>query len=667
MDTISQLYRGDIPSPLEIKKMWKSLLHDGPLANLTTLAQAVLKRDRASTSSLSFCWKTLDILLKQFGTIHSNEPSRTQSEFDDLHKHIRTYVRDDQRGFRVTPLLDVLDIVARGRRLLMVFSGYPKYHNRTDVVFGKEYLRNGDLLEAFAHCLPRFISENSESPEVCRDFMEKVVRDDGLWTSLQVNLWNAQRLEGPTHDKLHIFEDCCTVIDLALSVLEDSQKVDWRAPEFGSLAQHFESFITDYFQDAFMGRSTSFRIGIIKARFCKALLAQFWNDIDREGTVSFRSQWDVASLARLIYTLGLRDKDDAEFWDSYVNGGHIGVELTAKALEMVKITERDGPLLIFCKLGHLVATAVPLNHSGLEPEDIKEVWKTQKKVIKNARLPLNRASDSVWEEVGQLRKQVNDLCGKNTGRDRKILRRLLRMIDNVCSHRSSGSEGRSEGEPAEERDPKTTIALDLMPSSGDLRGSSNQFSSASGTTAVMRGLSSGTQTSSGEDSFEGAISLLIPRASIDLQPESSADKILDHERKTDYVRSESPQSSEPGSHSLPPRRPSLQSTVSMGILDRPDSPPLFPISPVSYTGIPYMGDARQRRTFTSPRRTSSGFSAIRPSPLTRESTGTLFTSRRDTPAAVPVPEPVISSSYEFSDLSDEGQSGGESSSPPGRP
>jgi hypothetical protein len=68
------------------------------------------------------------------------------------------------------------------------------------------------------------------------------------------------------------------VLDVAFSVLENSREVDWRAPEFGSLWQHFESFITHGFEGAFMGRAASFRIGIIKARFCKVLLAQFWDD-----------------------------------------------------------------------------------------------------------------------------------------------------------------------------------------------------------------------------------------------------------------------------------------------------------------------------------------------------------------------------------------------------
>jgi hypothetical protein len=241
--TVSQL--GDRFTP-SAREMWMSLLHDGPLANLTKLAQAVRVREHAPPSSLSFCWKTLDILLTQLGSIDSEEYTRTQNDFDTLHENTRKYIRDDKGGFRVTPLLEILNSVARGRRLLRVFSGHPKYHSRVDIVFGKEYLRNSDLLEAFAHCLPRFIAKHS--PDVCRDFMENVVNCDDLWTSLQVIFWNTQRFDCPIPDKLRIFEDCCTVLDIAFSVLEGSQEVDWRAPEFGSLLNHFESFITHCFQ-----------------------------------------------------------------------------------------------------------------------------------------------------------------------------------------------------------------------------------------------------------------------------------------------------------------------------------------------------------------------------------------------------------------------------------
>ena len=237
---------GDCPTP-SAKDMWTSLLHDGPLANLTRLTQAIRDREHVPPSTLSFCWKTLDTLLTQFGTIHSDKLTRAQSDFDNLHEDTRTYVHGEEMGFRMTPLLEILDTVARGRRLLMMFSGHPKYHSRANVVFGKEYLRNGDLLEAFAiQCLPDFIAVNS--PDECRDVMEKVVNRDNLWTSLQANLWNTQRSDCPIPEKLRIFEDCCTVLDLTFSVLEDSQEVDWRAPEFGSLSNRFESFITHCFQ-----------------------------------------------------------------------------------------------------------------------------------------------------------------------------------------------------------------------------------------------------------------------------------------------------------------------------------------------------------------------------------------------------------------------------------
>ena len=569
---------GGPPTP-SAEEMWMSLLHDGPLANLTRLAQAIRGREQAQalSSTLPFCWKTLDILLTQLGTIHSNEPTRAQNDFDNLHEDTHTYVHDEEMGFRMTPLLEILDTVARGRRLLMVFSCRPKYHSRANVVFGKEYLRNGDLLEAFAQCLPDFIAKNP--PDVCTNLMEKVVNRDNLWTSLQVNLWNTQRFESPIPDKLRIFEDCCTVLDITFSILEDSQEVDWRAPEFGSLSNHFESLITHCFQGAFMGRATSFRVGIIRARFCKALLAQFWKDTDREGTVSFRSQWDVASLARLITVLGFRDKEDTGFWDSYVNGGHIGANFTAKALEMIHMAARDGPLLIFCQLGRLVVTAMPLNQSGLKAKDVEKVLNLQTKVIETKRLPLKRASHIVWEELGRLQDQVSDLCAKNTGKDRKLLELLLRTIGNVFHLRSSGSIDSGQREPAEQR---------------------RSFGSDS--TAFSGGPSSDIQTSNGEDGLERARSLSIPRATTDLRPDS-------------------------GSNSFSSFHSTAQVTPGVGIVHRYFGTPLSTIPPFPSPHFPYMGTG-QRGDHMFTRRT---FSATMPALATGASTSAQFASSTDAP------------------------------------
>jgi hypothetical protein len=186
-----------------------------------------------------------------------------------------------------------------------------------------------------------------------------------------------------------------------------------------------------------------------------------------------------------------------------MDGGHIGSEFTAKALETIDMATRDGPLLIFCQLGHLAATAVPLHHSGLDFKDIKNLWTLQKKVIKNTRLPLSHTSDTVWEALGQLREKVNDLCGKYTGKDRKNLRHLLRKIDNLWNFRSSGAEGPSQSKPAQQEGPNNPAAVNPSSSSEEC-GISNRFSFGSGSTAVIGGPSGDTPTSEGEDNFGGA-------------------------------------------------------------------------------------------------------------------------------------------------------------------
>lgn len=44
--------------------------------------------------------------------------------------------------------------------------------------------------------------------------------------------------------------------------------------------------------------------------------------------------WDVASLTKLISILGIRNREDPEFWDFYINWGHIRENFTA--LETIK-------------------------------------------------------------------------------------------------------------------------------------------------------------------------------------------------------------------------------------------------------------------------------------------------------------------------------------------
>ena len=486
--TVTKPKFGDLPTR---SATWTNLLHDGPLANLTRLALAIRDREHVPPSNLSFCWKTLDILLTHLGTIHSDElrDTRAQNDFNTLHENTREYVHGKQMGFRMRPLLEILDTVARGRRLLMVFSACPEYHSQADIVFGKEYLRNGDLLEALAKCLPDFIAKNSRV--VCAGVMEKVVKHDNLWTSLQVNLPNT---DSPIPDNHRIFEDCCTVLDVALSVLEDSREVDWRAPEFVSLWRHFKPFITHGFQGEFMGRAACFLIGIIKSRFCKILLAQFWDDIILKNALSFRSQCDIASLSNLIDYLGLRDEDDPGFWSSRLNGDHhdIGSEFTTKAVKMANIIARDGALLIFCQLGHLAISTIRSHPSGLECKNIEKIFELQDKLMVHQRPPLVGASDTVWEELDRLREQVEDFRGStsrgtgDTGEEGKLLSR----IDDVRGLRVTLSEGPSHSRHAEERSRSVAQGVEII--------------GASSSNLVHRT----TKTSEGEHGFECATYLL---------------------------------------------------------------------------------------------------------------------------------------------------------------
>jgi hypothetical protein len=119
-----------------------------------------------------------------------------------------------------------------------------------------------------------------------------------------------------------------------------------------------------------------------------------------------------------------------------------GAEFMAKANGIIRTATYDGPVPIFCKLGYMAATAVPFNQSHLDVQDIEKVLELQEKVIERRRLPLIFASDTVWEGVTQLRRQVTELRDQNIVRDREILERLLRLIS-LVNYRRFLDYGRS--------------------------------------------------------------------------------------------------------------------------------------------------------------------------------------------------------------------------------
>jgi hypothetical protein len=468
----------DENAPANEADMWRALLHDGPLINLTLLARAILSHDGANPPSLSMCWKTLDILRREFRITRVDVSDSSLALFNEIHETTRHYVRAEEPGFSVIPLLEILDAVAGGRRLSMVFQDHSKYCRKADLVFGMDHLRNPDLFRAFANCLPDFVIKH---PEKSTELMEGLVCYDYLWASLQDNLWNSLRSNNFIPTKLRVFDSCCTVINAAFVALENSQKVDWRAPDFGSLAHYFELFVTDCFQGMFVERSIGFRVGLVKARFCKAVLAQFLDEFDREGTIIFRSHWDVASLARVLYSLGVGNDADVEFWKSFVDGGHIGPDFMARTHTILGTAARDGPLLNFCKLGHLGIMAVPFKGSGLEDADVNRLLDLLQKMREDSRLPLTLASTPVWDDLRQLRGEVVDICERNSGKDKANMQALLVELDAVYIHHPSSTQEHrpSVHVQAQASGTSTVVEPNLPPRGLTLGNDTSSYASAS--------------------------------------------------------------------------------------------------------------------------------------------------------------------------------------------
>ncbi|KAH9169432.1 hypothetical protein EDB89DRAFT_1471460 [Lactarius sanguifluus] len=176
-DTASGVSHEMAPPPDD--EMRRAVLHDGPLINLTLLAKAILSQDCTDPSTLSMCWKTLDTLRSELRVTRVDVSDSPLALFNEVHKQTLSRVEEEaeEPGLSLSPLLEVLDAVAGGRRLSMVFQDHPRYRSKADLVFGKDHLRNPDLFRAFANYLPGFITKE---PEKSVDFMEGLVCYDNL-------------------------------------------------------------------------------------------------------------------------------------------------------------------------------------------------------------------------------------------------------------------------------------------------------------------------------------------------------------------------------------------------------------------------------------------------------------------------------------------------------
>ena len=235
-----------------------------------------------------------------------------------------------------------------------------------------------------------------------------------------------------------------------------------------------------FFQGMFIESAIAFRVSLIKARFCKAVLAQFVREFRHEDTVIFRSHWDVACLARVFYSLGVGDDADIKFWKLFVDGGLVGTALMAKTYTMLHKAERDGPLLNFCRLGRLGMMAVPFKGSGIKDTDFKKLLDLMQKMteVSDSRIPLAHASP-IREHLRQLRDEVADIWRSSSNEDAKNMKDLLTVIS--AAYPSSAQEDHLIDRVQTQRS-GTPAVMQLNPPSEGLLSSNNTPSNSSTST-----------------------------------------------------------------------------------------------------------------------------------------------------------------------------------------
>jgi len=193
---------------------------------------------------------------------------------------------------------------------------------------------------------------------------------------------------------------------------------------------------------------------------------------------------------------------DVEFWKSFVDGGPIGAEFMAKTHITLDTAARDGPLLNFCKLGHLGVMAVPFKGSGLEDTDFKKLLDLLQKMMEDPRRPLTHAATPVWEDLGRLRDEVFDIFARSSNEDKVNTQALLAKIDAVYKHRPSSTQEHPSGHVQAQASGTSALEQPNPPSRG-LMPADDRSSYASTSTVVIEDRHDSSPAR--EDDFKGTL------------------------------------------------------------------------------------------------------------------------------------------------------------------
>ena len=418
------------------QEMWADILFDGPLINLAVLAYSILSRTSEEEVNLDMAWKTLEILLKALGLVQVRASDSARARFYQVLLMARASVSKGRA--QTTPLLEAMDTVISGIHLAGVFAYVPNPKlppRQIEAIFGREQLRDRELLEAFAAHLPRFVAANT--PETSRSFLEHLILENKLWEQLNVSLSRSYNTKLPFPDKLRIIIAFYDILDVVFEVLKDSPKIPWHSRDFYFINIHLDKFWAMTSPSIFILPGTHLRAAIAGAQVPHVFLAQFSIQRSR-GEPLVLSSLDV--LIRLMSVMGLGSEEDREY---FLSGSSTTYDpnVTNRAEATLSVILRDGPLLNFCRLGRWTFEVMLTEASDVSSEDMKRPLRTLKRMLDTPHLPLVNAPGEMWAEFDRLLAGVRGVVALGGGgQNEENLRQLLETIEEVNRIRPAAYE-----------------------------------------------------------------------------------------------------------------------------------------------------------------------------------------------------------------------------------
>lgn len=432
--------------PPSDREMWTAVLYDGPLINLAVLANGVLSCSNDEAVNLDIAWKTFETLLKLHGLSQVRVSGQARTWFTDVVDKAHARVSSYERGrAKIGPL-----IVVSGLRLIEVLTYAPKLlPSQVRAIFGREQLRNSELLEAFSTHLPLHVA--SSGPELSKSFMEHLILDDKLWEQLDVSLSNCLLPEVPFQDKFRTVTAVFDVLNVTFVVLKDSSKVDWQSPVLDLLFRHLMDFEMAMMihPDTHVKKIASFRMAFASFQFCHVVLAQFSMQRGLEEPFVVRS---LNALSTLVRDLGLGSQKDREYLTA------MNTEATPHLIPGVKELDTvllDGPLSNICKLARLTLDLMQTKASDTKKSLIVMMLVPLRMLPADIpHLPFDKASGEMWARFDDLRDEVRSFPGAivpDTGvqmdeRDQnkeisKLLLKIIEEVERVCPSADMRAEG----------------------------------------------------------------------------------------------------------------------------------------------------------------------------------------------------------------------------------